>query len=238
MVDDDEWDWIVEHSSGAFDHVIIASTLPVFLPIGIHHLQAWNEALCARPLGTARGQPERAAPARSRPRALGCLQSLLRAAVRLAADDRARNRRRGAARVDPAARRRRALQLDQRGRSRRRAIVRACTSSSARRSAIPSRGRSGASCKQPGRASQRSCSDHSPRLAGVTPPSASWTPIRDATFENALGELVLEGRSASATIRRSPREGEDPELLVAEQPLTLADASHDQRRPAAGSAVV
>src|SRR6185295_16443515 len=29
------------------DHVIIASTLPVFLPIGIHHLQSWNEALCA-----------------------------------------------------------------------------------------------------------------------------------------------------------------------------------------------
>ena len=59
------------------------------------------------------------------------------------------------------------------------------------------------------------------QLAGVAPPSASWTPIRETTFENALGELVLEGRSASATIRRSPREGEDPELLVAEQPLAL-----------------
>ena len=49
MVDDEEWDWIVEHSSGSFDHVVIASTLPVFLPAGIHHLQAWNEALCAGP---------------------------------------------------------------------------------------------------------------------------------------------------------------------------------------------
>jgi hypothetical protein len=28
------------------------------------------------------------------------------------------------------------------------------------------------------------------------------------------------------------------ELLVAEQPLTLTDSSHDKRRPAAGSAVV
>ena len=27
--------------------LIVASTLPVFLAIGIHHLQAWNEALCA-----------------------------------------------------------------------------------------------------------------------------------------------------------------------------------------------
>ena len=25
---------------------MIASTLPVFLPHGIHHLEAWNEALC------------------------------------------------------------------------------------------------------------------------------------------------------------------------------------------------
>jgi hypothetical protein len=45
MIDDEEWDWIVEHSTGAFDHLVIASTLPVFLT-GIHHLQAWNEALC------------------------------------------------------------------------------------------------------------------------------------------------------------------------------------------------
>jgi hypothetical protein len=76
------------------------------------------------------------------------------------------------------------------------------------------------------------------KLAGVAPPSASWTPIRDATFENTLGELVLEGRSASATIRRSPREGEDAELLVAEQPLALTDANHNERRPAAGSVVL
>jgi PhoD-like phosphatase len=47
MVDEEEWDWIVDHSVGAFDHVLIASTLPVFLPHGVHHLQAWNEALCA-----------------------------------------------------------------------------------------------------------------------------------------------------------------------------------------------
>ena len=47
MIDDEEWDWIVEHSVGEFDHLVIASTLPVFLPNGIHHLESWNEALCA-----------------------------------------------------------------------------------------------------------------------------------------------------------------------------------------------
>jgi hypothetical protein len=42
----DEWDWIVEHAHGGFDHLVIASSLPVFLPPGIHHLEAWNEAIC------------------------------------------------------------------------------------------------------------------------------------------------------------------------------------------------
>jgi len=46
MMAQDEWDWIVEHAHGAFDHLVIASSLPVFLPPGIHHLEAWNEATC------------------------------------------------------------------------------------------------------------------------------------------------------------------------------------------------
>ena len=29
-----------------FGHLVIASTLPVFLSHGIHHLEAWNEAVC------------------------------------------------------------------------------------------------------------------------------------------------------------------------------------------------
>ncbi len=41
-----EWDWIVEHGHGSFDHLVVATTLPVFLPPGIHHLEAWNEAIC------------------------------------------------------------------------------------------------------------------------------------------------------------------------------------------------
>ena len=46
MVDADEWDWIVEHARGSFDHLIVATTLPAFAPPGIHHLEAWNEAIC------------------------------------------------------------------------------------------------------------------------------------------------------------------------------------------------
>lgn len=47
MVDDEEWQWIDEHTRGDFDHLVIASTLPVFMGDAIHHLEAWSEAVCA-----------------------------------------------------------------------------------------------------------------------------------------------------------------------------------------------
>ena len=46
MIDDEEWDWIVEHARGSFDHLIVATSLPAFAPHGIHHLESWNEAVC------------------------------------------------------------------------------------------------------------------------------------------------------------------------------------------------
>jgi hypothetical protein len=46
LVDSDEWDWIVDHARGSFDHLIIATSLPAYAPQGIHHLEAWNEAVC------------------------------------------------------------------------------------------------------------------------------------------------------------------------------------------------
>jgi hypothetical protein len=235
MIDDDEWDWIVDHSSGAFDHVIIASTLPVFLPIGIHHLQAWNEALCAGRWG----------------RLAATLSEQLRRAVDLehwAAFNRSfeqlcdwlRTIARGTEDAEPPA-----------------SILLLggdvhCSSvskvdlgvgkSSCVHQLICSPFRNPLSTKER-RIVQATGSRIAAklfallaRLAGVAPPSASWTPLRDATFENALGELVLEGRSASATIRRSPREGEDPDLLVAEQSLALTTGV--PRARAAGSRAV
>jgi hypothetical protein len=59
------------------------------------------------------------------------------------------------------------------------------------------------------------------KLAAVDPPSATWRPLRPATFENTLGELVLDGRAGTATIWRSPREGEDVERLVVDQRTAL-----------------
>jgi len=43
MVDDDEWDWIVEHANGDFDHLLIATTIPYLLAPALHYLEAWGE---------------------------------------------------------------------------------------------------------------------------------------------------------------------------------------------------
>ena len=46
MVDDEEWEWIVEHASGDFDHLLIATTVPWLLSPGFQALEAWNEKVC------------------------------------------------------------------------------------------------------------------------------------------------------------------------------------------------
>jgi hypothetical protein len=220
MIDDDEWDWIVDHSSGAFDHVIIASTLPVFLPIGIHHLQAWNEALCAGRWGTF----------------VANLSERLRRAVDLehwAAFNRSfeqlcdwlRRIGRGTEEADPPAS---ILLLGGDVHCSSVSEVDLGIGNSSRvHQLVCSPFRNPLSTKD--RSIVRAAGSRvaaklfalAARLAGVESPSATWTPIRKPTFENALGELLLEGRVASVTIRRSPSEGEDPELLVAEPRLAL-----------------
>jgi len=46
IFDDEEWDWIVEHASGDFDHLLIATTVPYLLSPGFHFLEAWSERVC------------------------------------------------------------------------------------------------------------------------------------------------------------------------------------------------
>jgi PhoD-like phosphatase len=46
IVDEREWEWIVDHARGDFDHLLIATTVPFLLSPAFHHLEAWNEAMC------------------------------------------------------------------------------------------------------------------------------------------------------------------------------------------------
>jgi hypothetical protein len=58
MVDDHEWQWIVEHARGDYDHLLLGSTLPLLLAPAMHYLEAWNEAVCEGAWGD--GLPARA----------------------------------------------------------------------------------------------------------------------------------------------------------------------------------
>ncbi len=234
MIDDDEWEWIVEHSTGAFDHVVIASTLPVFLPRGIHHLQAWNEALCAGRWG----------------RLAASLSERLRRAVDLehwAAFNRSfeqlcdwlRAVAHGTDGAEPPAS---VLLLggDVHCASISEVELRAGLScrvhqlvcSPFRNPLSPKERRI---VKATGSRLSEQLFARLARLAGVEAPSVSWRSIRKPTFDNALGELLLDGRTASTVIRRSPREGEDPELLVADPPIALTGRARPESARAARS---
>jgi hypothetical protein len=45
MLDDDEWDWVYEHATGGFDHLLIGTSLPWLLGRGLHFGEAWSEAV-------------------------------------------------------------------------------------------------------------------------------------------------------------------------------------------------
>ncbi len=47
MLSRTEWDWAASQITGDIEHLLIASSLPVLMSPGLHHVEAWNEALCA-----------------------------------------------------------------------------------------------------------------------------------------------------------------------------------------------
>jgi hypothetical protein len=46
MVDDEEWTWIVEHADVDCEHLVLATSVPVNMPGGLHDLEQWNERMC------------------------------------------------------------------------------------------------------------------------------------------------------------------------------------------------
>jgi hypothetical protein len=47
MFDEEEWDWLEQVITGGVRHLIVADTLPIFLPQAIHNLESWNDAVAA-----------------------------------------------------------------------------------------------------------------------------------------------------------------------------------------------
>jgi hypothetical protein len=46
MLDHDEAAWVAEQCRAPVDHLLIATSLPVFVTGALHDLQSWNEAIC------------------------------------------------------------------------------------------------------------------------------------------------------------------------------------------------
>jgi hypothetical protein len=46
MVDDEEWAFIESEVEGDYNHLLLATSLPLLLAPGMHYLEAWNEAVC------------------------------------------------------------------------------------------------------------------------------------------------------------------------------------------------
>src|SRR5919205_344340 len=47
MIDDREWEWLERQCTGGdFDHLLIASSLPILVEPGLHALEAFSEAIC------------------------------------------------------------------------------------------------------------------------------------------------------------------------------------------------
>jgi len=46
MLNEAEWQWVAASAAGDWDHVVLATSLPLLLPRGIHALEAWSEAVC------------------------------------------------------------------------------------------------------------------------------------------------------------------------------------------------
>ncbi len=47
MLDEGEWQWVEEHLSGDFDHLLVATSLPWLLGPAMHYAEAWSEAVAA-----------------------------------------------------------------------------------------------------------------------------------------------------------------------------------------------
>jgi PhoD-like phosphatase len=52
LLDDEEMAWFDEHLVGGVDHLLVASSLPFLLGPGLHHVEAFSEAMAERAWGT------------------------------------------------------------------------------------------------------------------------------------------------------------------------------------------
>ena len=215
MVDDTEWDYIASRCDGDFDHLLLATSLPLLLAPGMHYLEAWNEAVCAGAWGGLAGRGGGEDPAGPRPRALAGVHGVVRP------------RRRADARPSPPAsaapRRRRSC---------------CCRATSTTRTWPRSRSRPGKRDRverlpgrlladpQPARRARAACDEaRRRRPARGAPharsrarpasaiPAVRWRFVEPPTFDNQVATIDIDGRRARMRIEKAvPGDPDRPRL--------------------------
>jgi hypothetical protein len=212
MIDAEEWDWIAEHAHGSFDHLILATTLPVFLPPGIHHLEAWNEAVCDGAWGRIAGRLgewlRRAVDLEhwaAYQHSFRHLAELLRSVSRGDGGDPPTTITILSGDVHTTY----VASIDLGGDSGH-SFVNQVVCSPFRNPLNPHERRV---VKTTGSRAAATVFARLARTCGVQPPSVNWTLTTPRSFENSIGELELDQRSARVTLLRSGDQDGEPRLV-------------------------
>jgi hypothetical protein len=214
MFDETEWSWVLEQVTGDFDHLVIATTLPVLLPPSFHYLEALSEPLCSGAWGRAAARAGEWLRRTFDLEHWAAFESSFRRLLVL-------TREVGAGRRGPAPASILFLGGDVHqgylheaafppGSGVRSAVYQAVCSpfrnplNRSERTVLETVRRS----RVIGRVVRRLA-----HLVGVADPEATWRLVQDPTFENQLATLGLDGRRATLRIERThPGDGADPGL--------------------------
>ena len=222
MLDAEEWAWIEDTATGDFDHLLFGTSLPFLLSPGLHHLEAWNEAVC----GGAWGRP--AAKLGEYIRQLldlehwsafhasfARLAKLLRA---VGAGERSNSPPASVVLLSGDVHHGYLAEMDL-GDCVRSAVYQAVCSPLRNPLGFPERLGLGAGWTRKGERFGKALA----RLAGVEEPPVRWRLTHDEPwFENHVGTLEMRGREATLRVEKTnPEDEEEPRLYtILEQRLT------------------
>jgi phosphodiesterase/alkaline phosphatase D-like protein len=213
MLSDEQWQWVSRQMTGDIDHLLIASSVPILMSQGLHHLEGWNEAVCAGAWGPGAARiaekVRQAVDLEHWPAFRGSFDRLLEEIKSVASGERG---------LHPAS----IVLLSgdvhhayvaeaafPPGEGVRSAIVQAVCSPMRNPLDAKERHLMKAALSRTGTAIARFLA----RRAGVSPTSLEWEFVQDPTFDNQVGRLEIDGRSCTVAIEKTtPDDWRSPRL--------------------------
>jgi hypothetical protein len=220
MLDAVEWTWLEEQLTGDVDHLLVGTSLPFLLAPGMHHLEAWNEALCAGAWGPLVARAgERMRQALDLEHWAAFERSFTRLTARLTEVAAGRHGAPPASVV--------VLSGDVHHAYVAEAALPGARSVVAQVTCSPFRNPLSTKERRVVRLAQspaaRAITRRLARRAGVRPPRIAWEMTDGPWFDNQLGELHIHGRRLDVTLARSPPGDPSTPRLEPVLERTLAD---------------